>query len=139
MPDIGQMTKSSYLKRSDLGRGKLLTIRECVQEVIKGDSGPEEKWVLYFEEEEKGMVLNSTNAQIIAQFSGERNSDLWGGIQLVAYDEPNVSMGGKLVGGIRVRQPRPQGQPAAQRQQPAPQRQAPAASDLDAQPDDIPF
>jgi len=137
MPDIGQMTKSSYLKRSDLGRGKLLTIRECIQEIIKGDSGPEEKWVLHFDEEEKGMVLNSTNAQIIAQFTGQRDSDLWAGDKLVAYDEPNVSMGGKLVGGIRVRAPK-QGSAA-----PAPQKAAPAKptepEKTDIEPDDIPF
>lgn len=135
MPDISQMTKSSYLKRADLGAGKLLTIRECVQEVMKGDSGPEEKWVLYFEEEEKGMVLNPTNAQIIAQFSGERNSDNWNGIKIVAYDEPNVSMGGKLVGGIRVRAPR--GKAA----QPAPAtKPAPPPPDVDAdEGQDIPF
>ena len=64
-------------------------------------------------------------AQIIAQFTGERNSDNWGGVKVVAYDEPNVSMGGKLVGGIRVRQPVQRGAaPPVQRQQP--QRPAPS-------------
>lgn len=129
------MTKSSYLKRTDLGvRGKLLTIRECVQESIDGDKGPEDKWVLYFEEEEKGMVLNSTNAQIIAGFTGERNSDNWGGLKVVAYDDPNVSFAGKLVGGIRVRQP--QGRAA---QPPPPQRPPTPPADLEPQADDIPF
>lgn len=124
------MTKSSYLKRSDLGRGKLLTINRCVEETLKGDSGPEDKWILYFDEEEKGMVLNSTNAQIIAQFSGERNSDNWHGIKVVAYDDPNVSMGGKLVGGIRVRAPKPGSVPPPQ------QPSTPTTPDAD---DSIPF
>jgi F0F1-type ATP synthase alpha subunit len=132
MPDISQMTKSSYLKRSDLGKGKLLTINRCVAEELEGDNGTEKKWVLHFDEEEKGMVLNVTNAQIIAQFTNERNSDNWRGVKVVAYDDPNVSMGGKLVGGIRVRAPKPGSVPA-----PAPAPTAPEATDIG--PDEIPF
>jgi hypothetical protein len=54
------------------------------------------------------MVLNSTNAQLIARITGhdqdiERN---WIGQPIILFDDPNVSYGGKLVGGIRVRAPK---------------------------------
>ncbi len=52
------------------------------------------------------MVLNNTNAQIIAMILKSEETDDWIGKQIVLYDDPNVSFGGKLVGGIRVRAPR---------------------------------
>lgn len=113
MPDISQMSESKYLKRADVGRGKLLTITECLQQnVAKESEKPEMKWVLFFAEEDKGMVLNRTNAELVAMFTGERNSDNWGGHKIVAYDDPTISFGGKIVGGIRVRAPRNQTAPA---------------------------
>lgn len=118
MPHIDQFSESRYLKRADVGSGKLLTISECVQEnVAKEGAKPEMKWVLHFADEEKGMVCNPTNAQLIAMVSGINNSDDWEGVKIVLYDDPSISFGGKLVGGIRVRapkgsKPRPQAQPA---------------------------
>lgn len=107
MPDIGQMTESKFLKRSDVGGGKLLTIQQCIQEnVAKADAQPEMKWCLIFEETDKPMVLNKTNAELVAMIANERNSDNWGGVKVVLYDDPSISYGGKLVGGIRVRAPR---------------------------------
>lgn len=57
------------------------------------------------------MVLNSTNGQLIAQILKSDETDLWKGQKVVLYDDPSVSFGGKLTGGIRVRAPR--GQAAA--------------------------
>ncbi len=64
------------------------------------------KWCMAFNEVEKPMVLNSTNGQIIAAITGSEETDNWIGKKIVLYDDPNVSFGGKLVGGIRVRAPR---------------------------------
>lgn len=107
MPDISAMTESKFLKRSDVGAGKLLTIESCEQQnVAKKDEKPEMKWVLNFNEVDKPLVLNRTNSELIAMFTGERNSDNWGGFKVVLYDDPSISYGGKLVGGIRVRAPK---------------------------------
>jgi len=133
MPDISQMTESKFLKRSDVGAGKLLTITDCVQmNVAKANEAAEMKWCLNFEEVDKPMVLNRTNAELVGMITGERNSDNWGGMKIVAYDDPSISFGGKLVGGIRVRAPRG---PAAQR----PPIAKPAPTALDQEEDDIPF
>lgn len=135
MPDVSQMTDSKFLKQADVGSGKLLTITECVQRnVAKDNEKPEMKWCLFFEEEEKGMVLNTANAQLIAAFTGERNSDNWGGIKIVAYVDPSIMFGGKITGGIRCRAPR--GKAA---QTPPIAKPAPAQLDADEDLDEIPF
>lgn len=119
MPDISQMTESKFLKRADVGTGKLLTITGCDQQnVAKKDDAPEMKWCLSFKEEDKPMVLNKTNGELIAMITGERNSDNWGGHQIVAYDDPSISFGGKLVGGIRVRAPKNKKAPPITKQTP---------------------
>lgn len=107
MPDIGEMSESRFLKRTDVGAGKLVTIAACEkQNVAKKDEKPEYKWTLTFEELEKPMVLNKTNSELVAMISGERNSDNWAGVRVVLYDDPTIAFGGKLVGGIRIRAPR---------------------------------
>lgn len=134
MPDISAMTESKFLKRAEVGAGKLLTIASCEQMNVGKDDGPKEmKWCLTFEDgDTKPMVLNKTNAELIGMISGERNSDNWGGVRIVAFDDPSISYGGKLVGGIRVRAPRG---PAAQRAPVA----KPAPTQLDEGEDSIPF
>jgi hypothetical protein len=85
----------------------LVTIKEIGQENIsKEGAEPNLKWILYFHEVDKGLVLNSTNGQIIAKIAGSDESDDWADVQIVLYHDPNVSFGGKLVGGIRVRAPK---------------------------------
>lgn len=133
MPDISQMAESRFLKRADVGAGKLLTIESCDQQnVAKKDEAPEMKWCLHFSEIEKPVVLNRTNSELVAQITGERNSDNWGGHKVVLYDDPTISFGGKLVGGIRVRAPRNKTAPAPSK---------PPVSELpeDEDPDDVPF
>lgn len=129
------MTESKFLKRSEVGAGKLLTITYCVQmNVAKANEPAEMKWCLNFEETNKPMVLNRTNAELVGMISGERNSDNWGGVKIVAYDDPTISFGGKLVGGIRVRAPRGN---AAQRAPIA--KPAPVQLEEEDSIDDIPF
>jgi len=113
MPDISQMAESRFLKRADVGSGKLLTIASCDQQnVAKKDEAPEFKWCLHFAETDKPVVLNRVNSELVAQITGERNSDNWGGFKVVLYDDPTISFGGKLVGGIRIRAPKNKTAPA---------------------------
>lgn len=90
----------------------LVTIRQITQENVAKSGAPEElRWCIHFEECDKPAVLNSTNGQIIASIVKSEETDNWAGHKIVLYDDPTVSFGGKLVGGIRVRAPR--NQPAA--------------------------
>ena len=116
---ISHLKQSKYLTRADAGAGILVTIKEIFQDNVAKEGAPEEmKWCMGFEEVEKPMVLNSTNGQIIAAITGSEETDEWKGRKIVLYDDPNVSFGGKLVGGIRVRAPR--GKAAQAAPKPAP-------------------
>ena len=112
MPDISQMQKSSFLRKEDCGEnGILLTTKEVAQENVAREGAPEEmKWCAFFNECEKPLVLNGTNLQLMVQITGQRNSDNWPGFKVVLYNDPSVSYGGKLTGGIRIRAPK--GQPS---------------------------
>lgn len=106
---ISGLKQSKFLTRNDVGAGILVTIKELFQENVAKEGAPEElRYCLSFEETEKPMVLNNTNGQIIAQITKSEETDTWPGHKIVCYDDPNVSFGGKLVGGIRVRAPRGQ-------------------------------
>lgn len=137
---ISGLKQSKFLTRADVGRGVLLTIRECYQDNVAKEGAPEElRWCLRFDEAEKPMVLNATNGQIIASITKSEETDDWIGHKVVLYDDPNVSFGGKLVGGIRVRAPRNQPAPAPK---PAvrPPPPAPAPQQLEPErDDDTPF
>jgi len=109
MASINDLKSSKFLKKEDVGEGILLTIRALTQEnVAKEGVEPEMKYTLHFEEVDKPLVLNSTNGQIIAQFTGisENIETGWIGKQVVLYTDPNITFQGKLVGGIRVRAPK---------------------------------
>jgi len=101
---VSGLKQSKFLTRADVGSGVLATIQAVFQENVAKEGAPEEmKWCVAFDELEKPMVLNSTNGQLIAQITKQEDTDNWNGHQVVLYDDPTVSFGGKLVGGIRVR------------------------------------
>jgi hypothetical protein len=128
MPNINQIKQSKFLKREDVGRGLLLTITGCHQEnVAKTGEAPEMKWCLTFVEHEKPMVLNSINAQLIAQFLGSAETDQWIGKKVVLYDDPSIMFGGQLKGGIRARAPRLPAAAPAPAAAPVPQQNTVAA------------
>jgi hypothetical protein len=133
MPDITALKKSTFVTKSDLGQnGSLFTIISCEQvNTAKEGAPPEMKWALNFEEIDKPFILNSTNAQIIAQFTGASNTDNWTGKKVVLFFDPSVSYAGKLVGGIRARAPRSPIATAANASKPTPVAPAPD--------EDVPF
>lgn len=139
---ISQLKQSKFLTRADVGKGMLVTIREVFQENVAKEGAPEEmRWCLSFDEAEKPMVLNSTNGQIIAAITKSEDTDGWIGHKIVVFDDPTVSFGGKLTGGIRCRAPRNQPAPApkaapAPAQTPAKASPAPSAAP---EGDDVPF
>jgi hypothetical protein len=107
MPKTSEMRESKFLKQSDVGRGALGTIEKCVQmNVAKEGADPELKWCLTFLEIEKPLVLNATNIQLCEKICGSDDTDHWVGKRIVLYTDPNVSYGGRLVGGIRIRAPK---------------------------------
>jgi hypothetical protein len=141
--NIAELKESKFLRKEDAGAGILVTIREVHQANVAKEGAPEEmKWVMSFDETDKPLVLNSTNGQIIAQITGSPESDNWTGVKVVLYHDPNVSFGGKLVGGVRIRAPRKQPVPVTGKRPPAmptPKAApaAPVADNPDADPVDL--
>ena len=135
---IGDLTESKYLKKEDCGKGILVTIAGLEEAVIKKEDGEEHVRVLLFRENVKPMVLKSTNTQLINTIMGTTNeddTDDWNGKQIVLFHDPNVTMKGKVVGGIRARAPRVTARPPA-KAAPAPVEAEPFPAEGD---DDIPF
>jgi len=131
----GEMIESKFLKKDDVGgeRGMLVTIATLKQaNVAMQGADPEMKWTMSFEELDKPLVLNSTNIHACAKACGSEETDDWTGMKIVLYEDPNVSFGGKVTGGIRIRAQRVQAAPVV------PQRKTPMQQIQDA-PDDIPF
>lgn len=135
MPNISEIRQSNFLKKEDCGKGILVTIRSCSQMNVAKTGAPEElKWCLSFDETEKPLVLNSTNAQIIAGICGSEETEDWTNRKIVLYSDPNISFAGKLVGGIRARAQRNQPVPA-----PKPTSKPAPAPTAEGEADDTPF
>ena len=132
MPKTSEMRESKFLRKEDVGRGALATIAGCIRKNTAMEGAPpEQKWCLTFQELDKPLVLNSTNTQLCEQICGSDDTDDWIGKRIVLYTDPNVSYAGKLVGGIRVRAPKPTAPP------PKPVQAVASGPELDES--DIPF
>ena len=131
--NINQMKPSKYVKKEDVGAGTLVTIANMTNENVAMDNQPPEmKWVMHFKEAINPLVMNWTNLQLCAQVTGSDDTDDWTGKQVVLWNDPNVSFGGNLTGGVRIRSAE-QAAPAAAPARPVDERNPPPADS------DIPF
>lgn len=97
-------SKSKYLTKDDVGEdGLILTVKGFRMETLESDDGNEDKMVLHFMEDVKPMVLNRTNAQLISIATGAKVAGDAKGKQVVVYNDPTVSFGGKITGGLRIK------------------------------------
>lgn len=130
MVAFSSMSESKYLKKEDLDeQGNLCTIKAFKkQNVAQEGEDPENKYVMYTHEFEKGLVLNATNRAILERVYGPDTDDCIGN-PIVLYVDENVSYAGKIVGGIRLRAPKGHAKPKV----------APGAKAQGVDTDDIPF
>jgi len=134
MPKVSDMIVSKFLRKEDFDEDRVMTIRGVKLEDMPGDDG-QQKWVLYFREEAKGMALNVTTIRVLEKAFGD-DSDQWVGKKVKVYVDPNVSFGGRVVGGLRLMPPK--NTPARAPAPPPPEERAPVTGD-DQFDDDIPF
>ena len=148
MPKLSDMLNSKFLKKEDFTvQGFTVTFNSCERMNVAPESQPKEmKYVAYFDEFEKGLVLNAINATTLSEIFASDNTDDWAGQVAVAYLDPNVSMSGKRTGGIRFRGAEPARRPAPRETEtvrsPAPSRPAPqraARSSQDFDDEEVPF
>jgi hypothetical protein len=110
---------SNYLKSSDFDNDTTYTISRVEIETLGQGRDAEQKAVLYFDNVEKGLVLNKTNSNTIKDLYGPETDD-WTGQRITLFP-CDVEFGGKMTPAIRIR-PR---KPAAAQQRQQPQRPAP--------------
>ena len=140
MAKLNQMFPSKWLAAADLNdTDTTLTVDSVTQEVVGQGEEAETKWVVYFREVSKGLVLNKTNATSFGSCLGDDTDD-WIGSRVVLYPT-QVQFSGKMVEAIRVKEKatRIANKPAAARPQPSRQT-APPVTQAEADDDsDIPF
>lgn len=97
--NINDAFPSKFLKAADLeGQEAELTIKTVtIEEVDEEESRP----VIYFTDASKGLVLNRTNAAVIADALGEETNN-WGGRKLIVYPD-KTPFKGKVVDCLRCR------------------------------------
>lgn len=133
--NISAAYPSDYVKASDLN-GKDVNL--IIKEVRMEDIGEDNKPVVYFTKTDKGLVLNKTNANIIAGNIGTHETNDWIGKSITLFPT-QVDFQGRQVEAIRVRLRKPGGQA---RPKPAPAAPPPPPElehEHEPDSDDVPF
>lgn len=107
---IDELYPSRWIKASDL-QGRQVNV--VINKIVVEDLGDETKPVLYFRGKDRGLVLNRTNAGVIAAALGDE-TDGWMGHTITLFPA-KVSFSGRLVDAVRVSIPaaKPAPTPAA--------------------------
>lgn len=107
---IGEYFPSKFLKADDVKVDTTVTISELKEEKVGEDTKP----VIYFEEVDKGLVLNKTNSLKIAKILGSDKPIDWPGKKIVLCTAL-VTYKSEEVPAIRVKEfvPDAAGQPPA--------------------------
>jgi hypothetical protein len=101
--NINDVFPSKYLKAHDLnGKGYTLIIREVTLENVGHGQEQELKPIVAFEKAAKLMILNRTNAMIIASLYGPE-TDQWRGKSIIVYPA-RVKAFGAWHDALRVRE-----------------------------------
>jgi hypothetical protein len=132
MAKISDAFPSKWLRAAEVDEaGETLTIRRVQYEEVAHN---EKKLVCYFTQRDKGLVLNKTNGQTIAELYGD-DTDEWYGQSITIYPA-EVLFNQQIVPGIRVRSRKPKTAAApAQR----PNKKVVTQADDDHIDDDVPF
>ena len=92
MATRNDIKNSKYLTKEDCDPAITVTISECREEDVSMANEPAEmKHILYFREQEKGLILNLTNWDRIEAIAKHPDSDNWGGTVIVLFNDPTVA------------------------------------------------
>lgn len=95
---LNEVFSGNFLKADDL-QGRTVRVTIAKVEVKEFDDG--NKIVIHFQGKDKCLVVNKTNANIIAENTGSTETDDWVG-QTISLCTKKVEFQGKLVPAIRV-------------------------------------
>jgi hypothetical protein len=104
MPDFKVLYPGRFMAKEALAAPKTIRITKITATVLEGEKGDENKVVVSYKaaDGEGEIVWNKTNALLTAFALGTRDYDQWIGKLLTIYNNPNIDLAGKKVGGIRV-------------------------------------
>ena len=103
--------QSRFLKAADLKGEKKFRIKNVTEELVGTEAQKEKKLVVWFTNDERGLVLNKTNNRAIRGAYGDDTAD-WVGKIIVVFPTM-VDMRGKMTPALRVRIPPPKQAAAA--------------------------
>ena len=104
---LSTLKNSSFLTKDDVGRaGVNLVIKNVIMDSV-GMPGQEETkpTIIWVDDRYKPMVLNQTNLAILSTMYPADDTDEWIGKAVNVYEDPLVQFAGKIVGGLRLREP----------------------------------
>jgi hypothetical protein len=109
MPKIDDIySGGTTLKASDLqGKARKVHIKSYEIREFEDNGKKSKKVILSFHGKEKGLVVNKTNAQIIAHNMGTDELDGWLEKEIIMYPT-RVSFGDQMVDAIRVKEQIPE-------------------------------
>ena len=111
--------KSRFFKADDLDGDRKLRIKCATEELVGAGADKEKKLVVWFTNDERGLVLNRVNNRALRGAFGDPTAG-WAGKVIIIFPMM-VEMRGKMVPGLRVRIPPPKhGGPTAATVKPKP-------------------
>lgn len=98
-------TDSKFLSHNDISdvEDTIVTIKTVEREVVGQGTQASEKWICYFKEIKKGLVLNKTNGKTLCNILGSEEMEDWAGQKVALYVKDDVEYQGEIVSAIRVR------------------------------------
>jgi hypothetical protein len=103
--------QSRFLKAADLKGEKKFRIKNVTEELVGTEAQKEKKLVVWFTNDERGLVLNKTNNRATRGAYGDDTAG-WVG-KIIAVFPTMVDMRGKMTPALRVRIPPPKQAAAA--------------------------
>jgi len=95
---------SRFLTQTDVVTPIIATMADVRTERLKSAKGEQDKFILFFAGNVKPMVLNPVNRKVLIAAFGDETEN-WRGKPIEIYVDAGVTMGGAVVGGIRLRLP----------------------------------
>jgi len=92
---------SNFLKKEDLTRPVKVKIESVGMIEFEQNGKKQVKLDISLVGKDKRFACNKTNARMISEIYG-KETDKWIGKEITLYNDPTVTMGDQVVGGIKV-------------------------------------
>ena len=100
--NISELYPRRFARGADLKGPATVTIKAVTQEELHPNGRPVKKFVLWFEETPRGVILNRPLAVQLAELLGD-DTETWGAQKITLYPEPMV-VAGRPCTAIRARE-----------------------------------